>query len=65
MIYDNVKKICKEKGISLCALEKTAGLGNGVIAGWRKSSPRVDSLQAVAKVLGVKVSKLLEQQEGV
>lgn len=60
MVYDKIKKLCDEKKISVSALEKTAGLGNGTIGGWRTSSPTVDKLQAVAKVLGVKVSKLLE-----
>lgn len=61
MIYDKVKELCEKKKISISELEKSAGLGNGVIGGWRASSPRIDSLQAVAKVLGVKVGKLLEQ----
>lgn len=60
MVYDRIKALCDKKGISICALEKAAGLGNGTIGGWRTGSPTVDKLQAVAKVLGVKVSKLIE-----
>lgn len=60
MIYDKIKEICTKKGISICTLEKNAKLGNGTIGSWRTSSPTVDKLQAVANVLGVKVSKLLE-----
>lgn len=59
MIFENVKALCDKKGISISQLEKEAGLGNGTIGGWRTSAPRVDSLQAVAKVLKVKVEKLL------
>ena len=59
MIYDNIKKLCKETDISISQLEKEAGLGNGTISGWKKSMPRIDSLQAVAAVLNVKVEKLL------
>ena len=61
MIYENVKALCEKKKMSLTALEKAAGLGNGTISGWRNSSPTVSKLQAVAKILGVKVSKLLEE----
>lgn len=61
LIYRNVKKICEEKGISISQLEKESGLGNGTIGGWRTSAPRLDSLQAVAKVLKVKVDKLLRE----
>ena len=60
MIYDRIKALCEKKGISICALEKAAGLGNGTIGGWKISSPTVDKLQAVASVLDVKVSELLE-----
>lgn len=59
MIYDNIKKLCQEIDISISQLEKEAGLGNGTISGWKKSMPRIDSLQAVAAVLNVKVEKLL------
>ena len=60
MIYENVKAICEKKKMSLASVEKAAGLGNGTISCWRNSSPTVSKLQAVAKILGVKVSKLLE-----
>ena len=61
MIYENVKAICEKKKMSLASVEKAAGLGNGTISGWRNSSPTVNKLQAVAKILGVKVTKLLEE----
>ena len=60
MIFNNIKKICDEKGISIFQLEKEAGFGNGTISGWKESMPRIDKLQAVAKVLNVKMNKLLE-----
>ena len=60
VIYEKIKVLCNEKGISICALEKAAGLGNGTIRGWKNSSPTIDKLQAVAKVLEVKVNKLIE-----
>lgn len=60
MVYDKIKEICKERGISVSYLEKTAGLSNGTISKWNNSSPTVDKLKAVANVLKVKVDKLLE-----
>lgn len=56
MVYEKVKQVADEKKIRISALEKKAGLGNGVIGKWRKSNPRIESLKAVAKVLEVKVS---------
>lgn len=61
MLYDVIKQLCKEKNISVTSVERNAGLGTGTISKWNKSSPKVDSLKAVATVLHVKVSKLLEE----
>lgn len=63
MIYERIKKMCREKGISIRYLEEQAGLGNGVISGWKKSSPRVDNLQSVASVLDVTVEYLIKGEE--
>ena len=60
MIFENVSKLCKEKGISIAKLEQESGLGNATIRGWTKSSPRVENLQAVAKVLGCTIDDLLK-----
>ncbi len=59
MIYDNIKKICKEKGLSVSSVEKQAGLSTGAISKWNASSPTIEKLQAVAKVLKVNVNKLI------
>ena len=63
MLYNNIKNVCKNKGISISTVEKMANLSNGTICKWKKSSPTVDNLQAVAKVLKVSISKLLEEPE--
>ena len=60
MIFENVSKLCKEKGISIAKLEQESGLGNATIRGWTKSSPRVENLQAVARTLGCTVDDLLK-----
>ena len=61
LYYDKIKEICKEKGISVASVEKKAGLSNGAISKWNNVSPTVDNLNAVAKILKVKVDKLLSQ----
>ena len=61
MIYDTVKYICKQKGVSVTSVEKLAGLSNGAISKWNESSPTVDNLKAVAKVLKVSVNKLIKE----
>lgn len=58
-IYDKIKAMCKEKGMSVRQLEVAAGLKNGAISKWNDSSPTIKSLKAVADVLKVKVDKLI------
>ena len=63
MIYATIKELCTERGISIAECEKRAGIGNGVIAGWKSSSPMVKNLKAVADVLNVPVQDLLREKE--
>ena len=62
MIYDTIKALCKKRGLSVTSVVKEAGLSNGAISKWNDSSPTVDKLNAVAKVLNVKVDCLLRQK---
>lgn len=59
MIYKNIETKCREKGISVSALEKTVGLGNATIKGWSESSPKVENLKKVADFFGCTVDELL------
>ena len=60
MLYDRIKEICNEKGISVRSVEREARLSNGAISKWNDASPTVDKLYAVSKVLKVKMDKLME-----
>lgn len=60
-LYGNVLRLCYEKNMTIQQLEKEAGLSNGSIGKWKKSSPNIYSLMAVAKVLKVKMEKLLQE----
>lgn len=59
-LYDKIKKLCEAKGISISECEKRAGIGNGVIAGWKASDPQLSKIYAVAKVLEVPITNFLE-----
>jgi transcriptional regulator with XRE-family HTH domain len=59
LIVDNIQRLCREKGTTLCEVERKTGLGNGVIARWKDSNPRVDRLAAVAEYFGVTLDDLL------
>lgn len=55
-----IKDLCDKNHISIATLERNVGLGNGVIARWDESSPRLESVLAVAKYFGLRVDELLE-----
>lgn len=40
-----IKDLCDKNHISIAALERNVGLGNGVIARWDESSPRLEWAQ--------------------
>lgn len=59
MIYKNIVKLCKDRGISIAKLERETGLGNGTIGRWEKSSPSVNSAKKVADFFGVTLDSLM------
>lgn len=60
LIVDNIRALCEKRGISIWALERATGIGNGVIARWSNSFPSVKNLKLVADYFGVTVDSLLE-----
>lgn len=63
MLYDNVKRVCDEKGISVGKLEKELELSNGSICKWNESEPGIRKVQKVAEYLGVPIEELLRETE--
>lgn len=62
-LFDRIKQLCDEKGLTIMALEQKAGLGNAVIAAWKTSSPRLDSLKKVSDALDMTFEELLKGVE--
>lgn len=61
MIYDKIKEIASEKGISIYRIEKDLDLGNGSISKWNNSSPSATTLNSIANYLNVRLEQLLEE----
>lgn len=59
MVYENVVKLCGERGISVSRLEKECELGNATIRCWETSSPSVANVQKVAKYFNIPIADLL------
>lgn len=60
MFFDKVKSLAAEKGMSYNKLEMEAGLTRNSIYKWASSTPSVDKVAAVAKVLGVTIDELMK-----
>ena len=61
-LYERVKRLAKEKNISIYKLEKEAGLAPSAIAKWTKFMPTLKNAFAVANVLGITVDELIGQE---
>lgn len=59
MVYENISKLCKKKGISIAKLERELGIGNGTIGRWNKGTATVDNVKKVADYFGCTVDELL------
>ena len=64
MLYNNVKRICEENGISVGKIEKDLQLSNGSICKWNENEPGIRKVQKVADYLGVSIETLLEDEDG-
>lgn len=62
MLFKNITRICKEKGIAISRLERECGISNGTIGRWGTSSPTVENVRKVAKYLDTTVDALLGEQ---
>lgn len=59
MLYDNVKRIAKEKGIPIYKVEDDCGYQRGAICKWKKSYPNAGRLKVIADYLQTTVDELL------
>lgn len=59
-MLENIKAMCKERGISLMELEKSCGIGQRSIYRWDESTPSVDKVKLVSDFFGVTIEELLE-----
>ena len=62
-VVDRIKSLCNERGITLAELERNTGIGNGIIARWKSSSPKADSLEKVAVFFSVSTDYILERTD--
>ena len=61
-MFERIAMLCKERGMTVKELERIRGFSNGTIQVWKKGSPRVDRLKAVADYFGVTVDALIADE---
>lgn len=59
-LFDNIRKMASEQGMSLLELNDKAGLGKYSIYSWREKNPTIGNLEKVANVLHTPIDSLLD-----
>lgn len=61
-MVDNIRRICKEKGVSIMQMEHDVGISSGLISRWSKSktSPSFDKIVDIMGYLDVTYDELME-----
>lgn len=63
MIFNNIRHLCREKGISITKLEDDLGFARSSVCKWNKNEPGIRKVQKVAEYLGVPIEELLRETE--
>ena len=63
MIYEKVKRLAKDKGVSINQIEKELDFSVSTISKWNKSNPTSEKLKKVADYFGVTMEYLLEDEK--
>lgn len=61
MIFEKIKQLCDERGISVRQVEICTGLSTGIIGKWKTCMPQVDNLKLIADYFGVPIEYFLEE----
>lgn len=58
-----IKKLCRDRGVSIAKLERDLGIGNGTITKSTSNYMRSDRLQAIADYFGVTMEYLMTGED--
>lgn len=62
MIYENIKRLAKEKGITVRKIEQDLGLSNGSIGKYDHAAPSVYRAFDIANYLGCTIYDLVAER---
>lgn len=58
MLYNRVKQLCKQNGITISKLERNLKFGNGTIHNWDTSTPSIEKAKLVSAYFGISIDLL-------
>lgn len=58
-VFDRVKKLCDEQGLTVVELEEKVGFGRNSLYKWKSQSPKTENLEKVADFFNVSTDYLL------
>lgn len=61
-MYETIKAEATKRGLSIRQLEIRSNVGDGTIEKWKRSSPKLDTLEKVADALGLKPETLIARR---
>ena len=62
MVYDNVKRLCEKKNISIWKLERECGIANGTIGKWKNQNvPSVATVKKISDYFKVSIATILKE----
>ncbi|MGV3336728.1 helix-turn-helix domain-containing protein [Latilactobacillus curvatus] len=63
MIYDEIKRVARDKGISVYRIERDLKISNGTLSKWNSASPSAIALKKVADYLDVDINEFLSDKQ--
>lgn len=63
MILENIRRKCKERGVTVAEVEKACGLSSGAICKWNESSPTLSKIKPVADYFACTIDELIAGEE--
>lgn len=61
-IYNNIKAVCKSRGVSVSKLEEDLGFTRSSLYKWDRHQPSIGNLKKVADYFNITVDELISDQ---
>lgn len=62
-IYDNIKFLCKQKGVTVKQMEETLDITRSSVCRWNNNPPTLNSITKVANYFCVSIDSLVGREE--